>query len=290
VSAPAEPLAPISVLGPPIKGPSALGSDPGRLWHLARTMAISDFKLRYFGSALGYLWQLVRPLMLFGVLYVVFTQVVRLGGNVEFYPVALLLGVVLFTFFSEATSGSLSSLVDREALIRKVDFPRLAVPLSAVLTALLNVALNLVAVVVFLLLAGGSVRWSWLEVPFLVGALALFTSGLGMLFSVLFVRYRDIKPIWEVTLQILFYASPIFYPIDVVAERSELAARIMMLNPFAAIIQQSRHALIAPSHPSAAAAAGGGAWLLITAAIGVGVIALGYFVFSRRAPNIAEQL
>jgi ABC-2 type transport system permease protein len=266
-----------SLLGPPIKGPSALGTDPRRLWHLARTMAVSDFKLRFFGSALGYLWQLVRPLMLFGVLYVVFTQVVRLGSDVEFYPVALLMGVVLFTFFGEATGGALSSLVDREALIRKVDFPRLAVPLSAVLTALMNVALNLVAVIVFLLASGGSVRLTWLEVPVL-----------GMLFSALFVRYRDVKPIWEVCLQILFYASPIFYPIDVVAERSELAAKLMMLNPFAAVVQQTRHALIAPSHPTATDVAG--VWIIGTIAIFVVVIALGYRVFSKRAPHIAEQL
>jgi ABC-2 type transport system permease protein len=278
----------VSLLGPPIKGPSALGSDPRRLWHLAQTMAVSDFKLRFFGSALGYLWQLVRPLMLFGVLYVVFTEIVRLGGDVEFYPVALLMGVVLFTFFSEATGGSLSSLVDREALIRKVDFPRLAVPLSAVLTALMNVGLNLIAVVVFLLASGGSIRLTWLEVPFLILALALFTFGLGMLFSALYVRYRDIKPIWEVCLQILFYASPIFYPIDVVAERSEIAAKLMLLNPFAAIVQQMRHALIAPSHPTATAIAG--PWIFGTIAIFVIVLALGYRVFSRRAPHIAEQL
>jgi ABC-2 type transport system permease protein len=277
-------------LGQPIKGPSALGSDPRRLWHLAHTMAVSDFKLRFFGSALGYLWQLVRPLLLFGVLYVVFTEVVRIGGDVELYPVALLLGVVLYTCFSEATGGALSSLVDRESLIRKVEFPRLAVPLAAVLTALMNLALNLIAVVVFLLAAGGSIRWTWLEVPFLVLALALLTTGLGMLLSALFVRYRDVKPIWEVALQLLFYGSPIFYPIDVVLERSELAAKLMLLNPFAAIIQQARHALIAPSHPSAAEAAGGGAWLLLTVAIGVGVIALGYYVFNRRAPTIAEEL
>jgi len=277
-----------SALGPPIKGPSALGSDPRRLWHLARTMAVSDFKLRFFGSALGYLWQLVRPLMLFGVLYTVFTQIVRLGSGVELYPVALLLGIVMFTFFSEATGGALSSLVDREALIRKVDFPRLAVPLSAVLTALMNVSLNLIAVVVFLVAAGGSIRLTWLELPLLIAALALFTTGLGMLFSALFVRYRDIKPIWEVALQVLFYGSPIFYPIEVVVNRSELAAKIMMLNPFAAIIQQSRHALIAPSHPSATAV--GGVWLLGTVAIFLGVLALGYRVFSTRAPNIAEQL
>jgi ABC-2 type transport system permease protein len=281
---------PYELLGPPIKGPTALGSDPRRLWHLARTMAVSDFKLRFFGSALGYLWQLMRPLLLFGVLYVVFTQIVPFGQDVELYPVALLLGVVLFTFFAEATGGALGSLVDREALIRKVEFPRLAVPLSAVLTALMNVALNLVAVLIFLLAAGGSIRLSWLELPLLVLALALFTLGLGMLLSALFVRYRDVKPIWDVALQIVFYGSPIFYPINVVIERSELAARIMMLNPFAAIVQQARHALIAPSHLTAAQAAGGAIWLLGTVAIWAGVIALGYVVFSRRAPTIAEEL
>ena len=260
------------------------------MWHLTRTLAVSDFKLRFFGSALGYLWQLVRPLLLFGVLYVVFTQVIRIGGDVELYPVALLLGVVWFTFFAEATGSAVGSLVDREALIRKVEFPRLAVPLSSVLTALLNFMLNLMAVVVFLLIAGGQVRLSWLEIPFLVLGLALFAAGLGMLLSALFVRYRDVKPIWEVGLQVLFYGSPIFYPIDAVIERSELAAKLMLLNPFAALLQQARHALIAPSHPSAAEVIGGTPYLLGPIAIGVTAIVLGYRVFSRRAPHIAEEL
>ncbi len=219
-----------------------------------------------------------------------FTQVVRIGGDVELYPVALLLGVVFFTFFSEATGSAVGSLVEREALIRKVEFPRLAVPLSSVLTALLNVALNLVAVLVFLLVAGGRVRLSWLEVPFLVLALALLAAGLGMLLSALYVRFRDVKPIWEVALQILFYGSPIFYPIDVVAERSELAAKLMMVNPFAAILQQARHVLIAPSHPSAAEAIGGTLYLLAPFGIAVAAIALGYRIFGRRAPHIAEEL
>jgi ABC-2 type transport system permease protein len=277
-------------LPPPIKGPTALGNDPRRLWNLTRTMAVSEFKLRFFGSALGYLWQLVRPLLIFGVLYVVFTQVVRLGDGVELYPVALLLGVVVFMFFAESTSGALGSLVERQALIRKVEFPRLAIPLSAVLTALMNFALNLIAVVVFLLVAGGRVRASWLELPFLVLALALFTTGLGMLFSALFVRYRDVKPIWEVVLQVLFYASPIFYTIDVVIEQSEPAAKLMMLNPFGAIIQQARHALIAPSHPSAGDVLGSDLLLAIPVAITLAVVALGFWVFSRRTPGIAEEI
>ncbi|HYM56535.1 MAG TPA: ABC transporter permease [Solirubrobacteraceae bacterium] len=253
-------------------------------------MAVSDFKLRFFGSALGYLWQLVRPLLLFSVLYVVFTQIVRIGGDVELYPVALLLGIVFFTFFSEATGGAVSSLVDREALIRKVEFPRLAVPLATVLTALFNVMLNLGAVIVFLLMAGGEVRLSWLEVPLLILALTAFGAGVGMLLSALYVRFRDVRPIWEVALQVLFYGSPIFYPIEVVIERSELAAKLMMLNPFAAILQQARHALIAPSHLSAAAVLGSNVLVLAPIGIGVAVVALGYRVFSRRAPRMAEQL
>ena len=99
-----------------VTGPTALGDDPRRLWHLTYTLAVTDFKLRFFGSVLGYLWQLIRPLLLFGVLYVVFTQVIRIGSDVEMYPVALLLGIVLYSFLSEATSGALTSLVDRESL------------------------------------------------------------------------------------------------------------------------------------------------------------------------------
>jgi ABC-2 type transport system permease protein len=273
-----------------VVGPTALGDDPRRLWHLTHTLAVTDFKLRFFGSVLGYLWQLMRPLLLFGVLYVVFTQVVRLGSGVELYPVALLLGVVLYSFVSEATSGALTSLVDRENLIRKIEFPRLAVPMASVLTALFNVALNLVVVFVFLIAAGADVRWSWLELPFLLAALAVFAAGLGVLLSSLYVTLRDMKPIWDVVLQVVFYASPIFYPIDVVIKQDETLASVLMCNPFAVILQQARHALVAPSHPSAADAIGDPVLLLIPLAIAVLVIVAGFRRFSRTAPRIAEAL
>lgn len=279
---------PLESLGTPIKGPTALGSDPRRFWHLTRALALTDFKLRFFGSVLGYVWQLMRPLLLFGVLYVVFTNVVKLGSGVRFYPVALLLGVVLFSFLSESTGGAVTSLIDRENLVRKIEFPRLAVPLATVLTALFNVGLNLIVVIIFLFASGGHVRWSWLELPLLVFLLASFATGLAMLLSALYVRYRDVKPIWDVVLQVSFYASPIFYPITRVHNLTLRHA--LMLNPFAAILQQARHALIDPSHPSAAAAIGGGVRLLAPLAIALVVIALGYRVFSREAPRIAERL
>lgn len=275
-------------LGTPIKGPAAIGVDLHRFLNLTRTLAFTEFKLRFFGSALGYLWQLMRPLLLFGVLYVVFTHVLRFESAAEFYPVALLSGIVMFVFLSESTGSAVTSLVDRENLVRKVQFPRLVVPLSVVLTALMNLALNLVVVIVFLLASGGSMRWGWLEIPFLMLALALFAASLSTLLSALYVRYRDVKPVWEVTLQMLFYGTPIFYTLDVID--NETLERLLLINPLAAVIQQFRHAVIDPSHPSAAAAAGGWTFLLIPAGILLALAVFGYRYFDREAPRIAEDL
>jgi ABC-2 type transport system permease protein len=283
--------------GRPIKGPSALGSDPRRLWHLSWTLARTEFKLAFFGSVLGYLWQLMRPLMLFGVIYGVISAVAHnLGTGVAFYPVSILLGIVLFTFFSESTGGAVTSLVLRENLVRKIEFPRLAVPLSTVITALLNLLLNMLPVVLFLLAEGGSVRWSWFELPVLIVLLGAFAGGLSMILSVAYVRYRDVRPIWDVLLQMTFYATPIFYPISKVEGVHHLfglhvnLAHILMVNPFVAILVQIRHAVIDPSHPSAASAIGGNAMLLIPIVVWVAVIVLGYLVFDRQAPRVAEQL
>jgi ABC-2 type transport system permease protein len=273
----------------PIKGPSALGSDPQRFWHLTRALAVTDFKLRFFGSALGYLWQLMRPLMLFGILYVLFSKVLSLD-KAPYYAEALLLGLVLYTFLADATKGSVSSLVNRESLVRKIEFPRLAVPLSVVLNALFNLCLNLLPVFVFLVIDGGSVRWEWLELPVLLVLLAMLATGLAMLLSALFVRYRDVDPIWDVVMSLLFYGSPIFYTVTTVAKKSQTAAHLLMVNPFAAIVQQSRYAVFGAGHPSAGAAIGGWARLLIPIALSLAILVSGWLVFSRRAPHMAEEL
>ncbi len=275
-------------LGTPITGPAAIGVDARRFLNLTRTLAFTEFKLRFFGSALGYLWQLMRPLLLFGVLYAVFTQVLRFDTGAKYYPVALLSGIVFFMSLSESTGAAVTSLVDRENLVRKVQFPRLVVPLSVVLTALMNLGLNLVAVVVFLLASGGSVRLSWLELVPLIVFLALFASALSTLLSALYVRYRDVKPIWEVILQMLFYGTPIFYTIDAV--KNTTLEHLLMMNPLAVVIQQFRHAVIDPSHPSAAAAAGGWEMLLIPAGILLALLLFSYRYFDREAPRVAEDL
>jgi ABC-2 type transport system permease protein len=258
-----------------------------RFWGLTYTLAASEFKLRFFGSALGYLWTLMRPLLLFGVLYVVFSQVVRLGAEVENYAVYLLTAIVLWTYFAETTGQALTCLVNRESLLRKVRFPRLVIPLSVALTALFNLGMNLIAVFVFMLLSGVTPAVGWLELPVLVALLVVLATGVGMLLAVLYVRFRDLAPIWEVSLQVLFYGSPVLY---VAAAYPDAVERWLLASPIAAILTEMRHALIDPQAPSAAAAIGGAERLLVPLAIVIGLFALGLWAFYRESPRVAERL
>jgi ABC-2 type transport system permease protein len=278
----------VTALGRPIKGPSALGTDLRRLAHLSVTLAVMEFKLRFFGSVLGYFWQLMRPLLLFGVLYVVFTEFVRLGEGVRFYPAILLTGIVLFTFFSDATSKSVTAVADRENLVRKIEFPRLVVPLAVILLAYFNLLLNLLAVLVFVLATGVEPRVEWFALPLLLLPLGIFAAGLAMLLSALFVRFRDVQPIWEVVVQVIFYASPILYVLDLLPEN--LRQPVVLFNPLATILVQSRHSLIDETAPNSWDVAGGIPYLLVPGAIVTAILVLGFWVFNREAPRIAEEL
>ncbi|HME02938.1 MAG TPA: ABC transporter permease, partial [Solirubrobacteraceae bacterium] len=192
----------LSALGPPMRGPRAVTEDWSRFWHLTYNIARNEFKLRFFGSILGYLWQLIRPLLLFGVLLFVFSHVAKVS-TAPHYAVALLAGIVLFTFFAEATGGAVRSVVDRENLVRKIHFPRLVIPLSIVLLASFNLALNLVVVLIFALAEGVRPMLTWVEAPLIIAMLVVLCTGLAMLLSALFVHFRDIQPIWEVVTQVL---------------------------------------------------------------------------------------
>jgi ABC-2 type transport system permease protein len=282
-------------LGRPIRGPRALTDDWSRFWHLTYNIARNEFKLRFFGSVLGYLWQLMRPLLLFGVLYVFFTKVAHVntqnGPGQAHYGAQLLGSIVLFTFFAEATGGAVRSVVDRENLVRKIQFPRLVIPLSVVLLASFNLALNLVVVLGFSIAEGVQPTWTWLELPLILAVLALFATGIAMLLSALFVSFRDIQPIWDVASQILFYASPVIISVETVAEKvSTTVLHLYMLNPLAVVFQQFRHAMITHGTPSAADLIGGWTGLLAPLAIVLGVFAVGFWVFNRSAPLVAENL
>ena len=284
-----------AALGRPIRGPRALTGEWSRFWHLTYNIARNEFKLRFFGSVLGYLWQLIRPLLLFGVLYVFFTKIGKVNGSPspgeKHYGAQLLGSIVLFTFFQEATAGSVRSVVDRENLVRKIHFPRMVIPLSIVLLASFNLALNTVVVLGFAMLEGVTPMLSWLELPLILAMLAVFATGLAMLLSALFVSLRDIQPIWEVFSQILFYCSPVIIAVETVREKvSETVFHIYMLNPLAVVFQQFRHAMINHDALSAGQALGSWAGLVGPLAIVVATFVLGFWVFNRSAPMVAENL
>jgi ABC-2 type transport system permease protein len=269
-----------------VAGPSALGGGWSRFFELLYLVSVTEFKKAYFGTALGYLWSLVRPLMLFGVLLAVFTQVFRLGSEVENYPVLLLFNIVLFGFFQEATVSAVTSVVAKEGIVRKTQFPRLVIPLAVVLTAFFNLGLNLLAVLAFLLAFGVTPTSTWLLFPVIVLLLFVITTAVSMLVSSLYPRFRDTANIWTVLATVLFYGTPILYPIEVVPETLR---NFILLNPLTPIFEQGREWVIDPGAPGALDA-GDPLLLAAAAAIYATVCVLAVWVFNREAPRIAEEL
>jgi ABC-2 type transport system permease protein len=270
-----------------VRGPSALGGGWRRALELLYLIAVTDFKRTYFGTVLGYLWSLARPLMLFGVLLAVFTQVFRLGSQVPHYPVLLLLNVVLFGFFSEATTTAVTSIVNQESVVRKTQFPRLVIPLAVVLTSVFNLALNLVVVFVFILAFGVGPMWTWLLFGVVLALLLIITIAVSMIVASLFPRFRDMAIIWTVASTVLFYATPVLYPIDVVPDTLR---DVIVLNPLTSLFELARLWIIDPSAPGPASAAGGFVHLLPAIAIYVATCVFAVWIFNREAPRIAEEL
>jgi ABC-2 type transport system permease protein len=274
-----------------VSGPSAMSGGLGRFWELTLLLATSEFKRTYFGTALGYLWSVARPLLLFGVLVTVFTHVIRLGSQVAHYPEFLLFNMVLFGFFTEASSQAVGSIVSQEGIVRKTQFPRLAIPRAVVMTALFNLLLNLIVVFAFILVAGISPRWTWLLLPVVVALLFALTLAVSMIVSSLYPRFRDIGIIWSVFTTALFYATPILYPLEIAVARSHTLGELISLNPFTPILELARVWVIDPNAPYPGTTAGGG---MLHLAIAVGImITVGVasvWVFRREAPRIAEEL
>jgi len=208
---------------------------------LLRELVVTDFKLRYQGSALGYLWSILKPLFLFAILYVVFDQFLRLGRDIEFFPVYLLLGIVLWTFFTEATNNGLQSIISRGDLIRKINFPKYIIVISGTVSSLINMGINLIVVGVFMIIQGVPVSWEILLLIPLIIELYVFALAIAFLLAALNVKFRDAGYLWEVFLQAFFYATPILYPLAMVINQSELAAKIIMLSPVAQVIQDARY-------------------------------------------------
>ena len=257
---------------------------------LLKELTKTDFKLRYQGSVLGYLWALLRPLMMFAILYVVFAKLLRFGNDIPHYPVYLLCGTTMWSFFTECTSQGIQSIIARGDLLRKISFPKYIVVVSSQLTAVINLLINLVVVIIFALINGVTPNWTWfLAIP-IIFELYLLSLGLAFLLGSINVKYRDITSIWDVIVQALFYAVPIIYPISMVASTSTTAAKVILINPIAQAIQDMRYSLITTETVTTWNYIQTPYYVIIPITIVVFVLILGAITFRKKSKFFAEEV
>lgn len=212
-------------------------------WVLLKELVKTDFKLRYEGSVLGMAWSALRPLLLFSVMYVVFVHFLKFGADIPFYAVSLLLAIVLWGFFTEATGQGMGAIVNNGGVLRKINIPKYILVMSSSVSALINLCISLVIVLIFALFSGVEFRWSILLAVPLIIELYVLALAVSMILSAIYAKFRDIGHIWDVILQAAYFAMPIIYPISMIVNISPTVAKIMMLNPMAQIIQDMRWAI-----------------------------------------------
>lgn len=259
---------------------------------LLRELVITDFKLRYQGSVLGYLWSLLKPLLLFAIMFIVFVHFLRFGKDVPHFTVSLLLGIVLWTFFTEATTQGMQAIASRGDLIRKINFPKYIIVISGTISALINLLLNLVVVFIFMIFDGVDFGWTLLLFPLTLLLIYAFSLGLAFFLAAVFVKYRDIGHLWEVFLQGLFYATPIIYPLQtVITIGGNTAAQLLMLSPVAVLFQQARADVVGHQNMvTASQLFSNPLYLAIPYLIILIVIVLGGLFFKRSQAKFAEQV
>ena len=256
---------------------------------LLRELVITEFKLRYQNSALGYLWSLMKPLFLFAIMYVVFVKFLKIGAGIPHWPVAMLLGTVIWTFFQEITKGGMRAIVNRGDLLRKINFPKYILILAGTASAFINLILNLFVVAIFAMFSGVSVSpWAWLS-PLLIIEIMMFAMGIAFFLSAVYVKLKDVEYIWDVLTQGLFYASMVMYPVSRISAISEPFAKLLLINPIAQSVSDLRYLLMNQDMQTLVSLNGGNFWLeLLPLAISVSVFVFGAWYFKKKSPYFAE--
>ena len=252
-------------------------------------MVRTDFKLRYQSSFLGYIWSLLRPLMLSFTLYIVFVKFLRVGDDIRHKPSYLLLGIMCWTFFIEVTTGGVGAVVAKGDLIRKISIPRYLTVLSSSSSALINFVFNFSVLLLIMITTGVEVntRLIWL-VPFLLIELYALALSIAFILSSLFVKFRDVSFIWEVFTQMFFYLTPILYPVSFVINRYP-EAKFLLLSPLAQIVQDLRYIIVTPQAQTNFSQLGlkGAAF---SASIVAVLVAFSVWFFRREAKSFAENV
>lgn len=257
---------------------------------LLKELVKTDFKLRYQGSVLGYLWAILRPMMLFAILYIVFAKFLNIGGDIPHYSIYLMIGTVFWSFFVECTNQGIQSIVSRGDLIRKISFPKWVIVVSSTITALINFFINLGVIIILALINGVTPSFSWILVIPLILEIYILSLGISFLLTTINVKFRDISSIWEVLIQALFYAVPIIYPISMVANTNMYAAKILLLNPIAQIIQDVRYYLVTSESVTTWSMISDNLIKFIPIIIVILSIVLGSLYFKKRSKYFAEEV
>jgi ABC-2 type transport system permease protein len=270
-----------------IRGPSAFGGGWQRTWRLLWLISVTEFRVRYTNTFLGYAWSVLRPFIFFGIIYTVVNQVLRYGDAIPNFAAMLVVNLALFQYFQEATSQAVRSITSKEALVRKMQFPRIVIPLSVNLTAAISLFFNLIGVFLLLLVVGIDPRWTWLLLPLVIVVLVTLTTALSMFLAVAYVRSRDVAQAWTLFLRGLFYATPILYAIDIVPDS---IAPLIAANPLTPLLSQVRIWVLDPAAPTTVEVAGSLLGLWVPLAIGLTIVVAGLWLFNRDAPRVAEAL
>lgn len=254
---------------------------------LLKQLVKTDFKLRYQSSLLGYLWSVLKPLFLFMIMYLVFVKVLNIDFGVENSGAYLLVGLVIWGFFTEMTGGSVGSIVGKGDLLRKLNFPRYTIVLATGLSALINLTINMVVVFVFIFVGGSEMHFDALLSP--VVFLELFAIGMALAFflSALYVRLRDIGYVWDVVLQAMFYATPIFFPITLAPL---WAQKLLILNPVAQCLQDIRYLLVSHDTPTITTIYGNHWMRLVPVSITLLFVVIAAMYFRSRSKYFAEEI
>ncbi|GAB6636842.1 ABC transporter permease [Streptococcus uberis] len=256
---------------------------------LLKEMVKTDFKLRYQGSLIGHLWSILKPLMLFTIMYLVFVRFLRFDDGTPHYAIGLLIGMVTWNFFAEATNMGMLSIVSRGDLIRKLNFSKEIIVISSVVGAAINYSINMIVVFIFSLLNGIQISIGFLIIFPLIIELFVLATGVSFILSTLFVKYRDFGPIWEVILQAGMYGTPIIYSLTFILQRNHFAiGKIMMLNPIAQIIQDMRHFIVYSGNMRGWDLMNNNFIAVIPYLIPFFILAIGYFIFHKHAKKFAE--
>ena len=261
---------------------------------LLRELVRTEFKIKYQDSLLGYIWSVLKPLFMFAILYAVFVQVLKVGANIEHWPVALLAGVVMWQFFTDVTSGALKSIVTNGNLLRKIKFPRYIIVVSNTVSAFITLAINSIVVLAFALFSGVELTWGVLMIIPLLIQLFMFALGTALFLSAVYVKFRDVQYIWDILLQALFYGSAIIFPVSLIANVAvfgDTLVKIALSNPVSQVIQDVRHFAISPEVPSLWTIGQGNLWLYgIPIFITITMFIVGIVYFKKRSPYFAEDV